>query len=140
MNDNILNKKWNNFFNWTILYPIIFLLTLVLVFTICATIIFSGDYNIVNSTILSSVATLGVMLTVLGSILGSLGLLFYLIWYFVAADTIFQLLGENRVAWNILNIILFIFSGFLIMPIILWFKLKGYWGNKSIMSNWKAVI
>jgi hypothetical protein len=138
----LLNDKWKNYFNWTILYP-----TLFFVFSFIAVILF-----VISSIIglgeplhnhLSGWTTAFIGTFFIGFILFIISMFVYFIWFIIASDTLFTLLGINRVTGNVLNIVgLFIFGGisFLILPIYFWIKMRDYWLSKGQNYSWRAVV
>ncbi len=137
----LLNNKWRNYFNWTILYPAIFFAStfLIALLFILNYVVGMSDPSIENLFSWTG----GVIATFFFGIILFLSAMFiYLIWFIIASDTLFNLLGINRVAGNVLNIVGLLFFGglpFLILPIFFWIKMRDYWHSKGQNYSWRAV-
>lgn len=136
--DILLNYKWKNYFNISLLLPIYLCVGVVLLVGIMY-LIFSHDPA--NGSLESVVGFLGVSLMLL--FVGSIAVVIsYLVWFIMATDTLFQYLGINRMIGNILNLVgIFVFPclSFIILPLYFWLKMKDYWLVKGQRSSWKAV-
>jgi hypothetical protein len=139
MNNNLLDKKWKNYFNWVIVYPLIVFTLIILGVFLLIDLAINSQGDSLTAIVLVSLALIGAFVITIGKIL-LIVLLFYIIWYFLASDELFKLMGKNRVVWNIVNVILFLLSGLFIMPLVLWFQIKSYWRSQGISTNWKGRV
>ena len=147
MHSQLLNRKWKNYFNWTVIYPLIFFFAFILIMFLG---VFLGFASMLVSQTVAVFAEPLVMLFMgvaglmtVGILVLIIGVLFYWVWFIIASDNLFKMLNMNRVVGNLLNLIgLFIFPGlsFLILPIIFWIKMRDYWDNKRINASWRAVV
>lgn len=134
MDFDYLNKKWTSYFNWTILYPTYFLLFVFVFFIGLASFAFFGNFKI--ELLLSIFLILGF------SILIPIGIIIFIysIWFIIASDKIFQLLGYNRLLANIINIFL-TYSGLgFITVIVLWMKIKDIYEENNIECKWSGKL
>lgn len=138
MNFQLLNKKWSSFYNWTILYPSLILLIGVLGLSYF---IFSSishlHFNVEN--------TVNYMLGVFfgayfGFIILGIVLLFYIVWFIIASDSIAKVLGWNRLVFNALNF-LAIFSGlYFITILVFWIKIKDIFEENGFHTSWTGKL
>lgn len=134
MDFDYLNKKWTSYFNWTVLYPTYFLLFIFVLFIGLAVVAFSVDFKV--ELLLSIFLILGF------SILIPIGIIIFIysIWFIIASDKIFQLLGYNRLLANIINIFL-TYSGLgFITVIVLWMKIKDIYEENNIECKWSGKL
>lgn len=143
----LLNSKWKNYFNWTVIYPLIFFFLFITIVFLVALIGFSSvlakdSFEVFTAPLMViAVAMAGTM--TLGYFALTIGMIVYWIWFIIASDNLFKMLSINRLAGNILNLLgLFILPGlsFLILPIFFWIKMRDYWDTKAINANWRAVV
>jgi hypothetical protein len=142
----LLNDKWKHYFNWTIIYPTIFFaLIFVIIFQfVIGSILTLGDpsHSHLSSGDIFGLATGLVGIFFIGFIFLILAMFVYLVWFIIASDILFTLLGINRLTGNLLNLAgLFIFGGisFLILPIYFWIKMRDHWNEKGQKYSWRAV-
>jgi hypothetical protein len=143
-NSALLNAKWKNYFNWTIIYPTVFftLFIVAIVGTIINQVSSLGTQSFEH---LSNGNVLGLGIVVFGLAFFAfiIAMLVYTVWFVMASDTLFVLLGVNRTLGNVLNIVgLIIFGGlsFFILPIYFWIKMREYWLVRGEKFNWRAVV
>jgi hypothetical protein len=139
--DFLLNKTWNRFFNLAVILPIVVALTGVFFLMLAFVGFFSLSYA-ANQSIDLALFSGSALLIVL--VCTFLILWFaYLIWFVIESDSLFKLLGMNRIVGNSLNIVgLIVFSGlsFLVLPILFYIKVRDYWHDRGMHPNWKGVI
>ena len=134
MNFNLLNKKWTSYFNWSVLYPSYFLLFTIGLFICLASVTFFINFKF--ELLLSILFILGFSVFVPIIII----VFIYTIWFLIASDTLFQLLGYNRLLANIINILL-TYSGFGFITIIfLWMKIKDIYEENNIEFKYSGKI
>lgn len=143
----LLNRKWKNYFNWTVIYPFLLLFGIMALAIIVVLLSFSTLLtNDLNTMI--AVPFIALVMAMMGTvtllfILCTVGVFVYLIWFIVASDYLFKLLNVNRTVGNILNLIgIFVIPGLslLILPIYFWIKVRDYWSDRNINSSWRAVV
>lgn len=147
MHSQLLNRKWKNYFNWTVIYPLIFFFTFIVIMFL---VVFLGFASmLVNATFATFIAPFIAMFMAMAGVMTLgvfalvVGMLVYWIWFIIASDNLFKMLDMNRLVGNLLNIIgLFVLPGisFFILPIIFWVKMRDYWDNKGINASWRAVV
>lgn len=142
--DFLLNKTWNRFFNLIIILPIavalmggLFLIVILLGFSnLAMNFIITGGY--MDASFIS-----GSVLLMISIIIFVALWFMYLIGFIIESDSLFKLLGMNRIVGNSLNIVgLIVFSGlsFLVLPILFYIKVRDYWHDRGMHPNWKGVI
>lgn len=136
MNNEIINKQWKKYFNFVILYPTILLSLTIVLLIIFLTSLFNETLTIELTTFI--VVLFAPVVLLFSTIVGTMLLFIYMIWYFVISDSLFQLLELDRIMYNIINIVLFLTTGILIMPIIMYIQIKKYWRSQSIESDWRG--
>lgn len=136
MNFQLLNKKWSSFYNWTILYP-----SLILLVGLLGLSYFIFSY--IRNLHIESAANymIGVFFgAYFGFVILGLFLLFYMIWFVIASDSIAKTLGWNRLVFNILNLIA-VFTGlFFITIIVLWIKVKDVFEENGFDTSWTGKL
>ena len=139
MNFDYLNKKWTSYFNWTVIYPSLFLILVFFGFIGSVFLLFnSGINNDINLLIGEALGfSFGAILLFI--FLG-FGIFIYIVWYFLASDTLFKLLNFNRLLWNIINIVLFFSGLYFITLTILWFKIKELYVKNGINCSFSGKI
>lgn len=130
MNFQLLNKKWSNFYNWTVLYP-----TLIILLFLGSLVWFVFNSNM-NFEYIEGMF--------LGAYFGFIILAFllipYNIWFIVASDSIAKILGWNRILFNILNIFaVFSFLQFITI-IFLWIKVKDVFEDNGYPTTWSGKL
>lgn len=136
MNNEIINKQWKKYFNFVILYPTILLSLTIVLLIIFLTSLFNETLTIELTTFI--VVLFAPVVLLFSTIIGTMLLFIYMIWYFVISDSLFQLLELDRIMYNIINIVLFLTTGILIMPIIMYIQIKKYWKSQLIESDWRG--
>lgn len=146
----LLNQRWRTYFNLAIVFPI--MMSILSFGTLLMTILYymTGN-NMVNAfwnsttwtdtEVVGSVLIGGIIMVVLSMLIAIL-MLIYLIWFFIASDGLFDLLGIDRTTGNILNVIgVFVIPGvsFLFLPIFFWIKVRNYWIERGQDYNWRAL-
>lgn len=138
MNFQLLNKKWSSFYNWTILYPFLFILILLLGLSY---LLFNSIFNLnVNAE-----AGANYMISVFfgayfGFIIIGVFLLFYLIWFVVASDSIAKTMGWNRLVFNILNLLAVCSGLYFITIIVFWIKIKDIFEENGFDTSWTGKL
>lgn len=147
MHSDILNRKWKNYFNWTVVYPLILFCASILLVLFAVLLSFTTLLtNDLNSMMAIPFVALVMAMTgamTLGFFVCAVGVFVYLFWFIIASDNLFKSLNINRIAGNLLNLTgLFILPGlsFLILPIFFWIKMRDYWNNKGVNASWRAVV
>lgn len=134
--DSLLNNKWKQYFNWTLIYPVFFIIGYIILIAM----VILSNWNSINSPD-GFIVALGSSLTLI--LIFPILFIGYSIWFFFASDKLFQLLHMDRMLSNIFNIgSFFLLPGLslLITPIILWIKIKDYWNEKGMISSWRGVL
>lgn len=136
MNFQLLNKKWSSFYNWTVLYPSLFILLIILgagywVFSSFA------NFNLEHSSEYLFGGLIGVYF---GFILLAFLFIPYTIWFIVASDSIAKLLGWNRILFNVLNILAIFSFLYFITIIFLWIKVKDVFEDNGYPTTWSGKL
>ena len=146
--NELINRKWKNYFNWTITWPSLIFLAIIVGFFYLVSHMFSVAMNGGNmdsfseNAIFQSVLALGfggVLLLFFSGII----FLLYTVWFFIASHNLFKMLGDNYIVADIVNLILFFLLGglcFLVTPVYLWIKMNNYWARQGIVASWRAVV
>lgn len=145
IDDNLLNKKWQSYFNWTISIPLIFfiLFPIAIIFLLILGVITVNtagqSVNPDNVFMLASGGLAGLAVIIF---FAAPLLLIYTIWFILASDALFKALNLDRVAGNILNLIgIFVIPiSFFVLPIFFWIKMRDYWDVKGLNYSWRAVL
>lgn len=134
--DILLNNKWKQYFNWTLIYPAFFIIGYILLIAM----IIVSNWNSLNAPD-GLIVALGSSLTLI--LIFPILFIGYSIWFFFASDKLFQLLYMDRKLSNIFNIGSFLLLpglSMLVTPIILWIKIKDYWNERGTISSWRGVL
>ena len=101
-----------------------------------------NTYCSIPRTARTTLAVLSIFLILGFSILIPISIIIFIysIWFIIASDKIFQLLGYNRLLANIINIFL-TYSGLgFITVIVLWMKIKDIYEENNIECKWSGKL
>lgn len=143
--ENVLNKKWQSYFNWTISIPLIFFVLFpmaILFLFILGVVTVNNSPNTMTPDNIFMFAGGGLAGLAFIVIFAAPLLLIYTIWFILASDALFKDLNIDRVVGNILNLIgIFVIPiSFFVLPIFFWIKMRDYWDSRGLNYSWRAVL